>query len=130
MGLADIVRSGVATAQSVTADLQDSVSHEAWIGHDGTGYAKPAYAPAVARPALVEMKQRKLRLADGSEVTQNAQLTFIGPVEANGAVGRREPIDPRDRLTLPSGHTGPILDVQGLVDTGTHAPYLLEVALG
>jgi hypothetical protein len=128
MGLADVVRGGVRIANGITSGLQVVVSHEAWIGQDA--YDKPQFATAVSRPALVEAKQRLRRTTSGKEVMQRASITFLEMPEANGAAERREPIDPRDRLILPDGTTGPILDVAGLTDPGTDAAYLLEVALG
>lgn len=128
MSLADTVRKGVALANSITSSLQAEVSHRAWTGKDSFG--DPAYATAVTRPALVELKQRKIRTVNGEEVVARAAVTFLHPVPPNGAAGRREPIDPRDEITLPGGFTGPILDTQGLVDPETDRPYLMEVFLG
>lgn len=128
MGLDSIVRNAVATANRVTGALQATVQHAAWTGEDG--YSKPIYATAVARPAIVEMRQRQRRMPDGREVLQMAVVTFVGPIAPNGAAQRREPVDPRDLITLPSGYTAPILDVVGVVDAGTDAPYMLEVVLG
>lgn len=128
MGFADIVRSGVATANRLTASLQVSVQHEAWIG---TGdYAAPQYAEPASRPALVEMKQRERRLATGEVVVQVASVTIVGPLPAEGSEGRREPLDPRDRITLPNGYVGRIIDVRGLADPKTGQPYLYVVAVG
>lgn len=127
-GFSSIVRSGVAIANRLTAGLQVQVSHEAWIRDDGKG--KPVYATAISRPAIVQPKSRLRRAPNGREVMQRAAIVFVGPVEANGAAGRQEPIDPRDKLTLPDGTTGPILGVDGLTDPKTNAPYMYEVALG
>jgi hypothetical protein len=128
MGLDSVVRSVVATANAVTSSLQATVQHAAWTGNlqDGTD----SFATAVPLQALVEFKQRLRRLSTGREVMQQAVVTFIGPVTANGTAGRREPIDPRDQITLPNGYSGPILDVEGLVDPSTSAPYLVSVVLG
>ena len=128
MGLDSILRNAIATANSVTSSLQSTILHEAWIGQDG--YGKPTYATGVQRQAIVEMRQRRRPLPDGRELIQEAHITFVQPIAANGASERREPIDPRDRITLPSGLTGPIHDVRGVVDPGTNQPYLLEVVLG
>lgn len=128
MDLGSIFRSAVATADQVARSAQVAVSHEAWTGADN--YSKPTYAAAVSRLAVVSMKQRMRRMPDGREVVQRAVVTFVGPVAANGAAGRREPVDPRDRITLPSGFTGPILDVEGAVDPATGAPYTVKVTLG
>jgi len=135
MALDATIRRAVAIASGKTASLQATVIHSAWIGSDADGAAIHAdgiggHPPSIARQALVEMKQRQLRLPGGQEVTQNALVTFIGPVLPNGAADRREPIDPRDKLVLPSGYTGPVLDVSGLTDPSTGGPYLIECALG
>jgi hypothetical protein len=76
------------------------------------------------------MRQVQRKLPDGREVVHRATLMFTQPVAANGAEGRREPIDPRDRITLPSGFAGVIIDVRGPVDPLTDAPYVLRVELG
>ena len=129
MALDTILRKGVALANTLTAALQDTVKHEAWIGHDG--FAKPTYDPSsINRQAIVEMDQRLIRLADGQEVQQRARVTVIGPITGNGANGRKEPVDPRDRITLPDGTTGPILDVKGVSDPSTGAPYAYTIILG
>ena len=128
MGLADLVRKGVAIANSNTSDLQDEVTLEAWIGDDSHG--KPQFATPIAIKAIVEKKQQLVRLSTGQEVQQQTKVTFLEPVTPNGAAERREPIDPRDRIVLPDSSTGPILGVVGMLDSGTHAPYMLEVSLG
>lgn len=130
MGLADIIRSGVATAHKVTLDLQATVTHEAWTGQDDTG--KPTYASAETRTAVVDRKQRLRRSVGGQEMVSRHVLTFLAPIAANGAADRQEPIDPRDRFTLPDGSTGPIIDIASTVDaeSGTGEGYLYEVYLG
>jgi hypothetical protein len=128
MGLQDLIRSGVATANGITEELQVAVTHEPWVGKDQ--YGGPVFGTPVSRQALVEMKQRLRRSYTGQEVMQMAAVTFLVPVEPNGAAGRREPIDPRDRITLPDGTTGPILDAAGLADPDTANPYFQVVALG
>lgn len=128
MGLQDIVRSGVALAHGVTDSLQDTVQHYPWTGHDKFG--KPTYGAAVVRKGLVEYRAELRRNPNGQETMQRAVVTFLTPITANGAAGRQEPIDLRDKLVLPDGTTGPILDIQGLNDPGTQRPYLYVVALG
>jgi hypothetical protein len=133
MGLADILRNGVATANRLTAGLQTSVLHQAWIGQDRFGV--PTYAAAIERPAIVEFRQRLRKGFNGAEVMQHATILFLEPIAPNYASGRREPIDPRDKITLPSGYTGPIIDISGVIDpapTGVDlpSPYALEIALG
>lgn len=128
MGLADTIRAAVATANAITGDLQVVVKHSAWVGVDG--FSKPSFAKAVERPALVEFNQRMVRQVNGQEVLQVARVMFLEPIHPNGADGRREPIDPRDKIVLPNGFVGPILEVSGFVDSGTDRPFFYEVALG
>lgn len=128
MGLSDIVRNGVALAKSITADLQTEVQIEPWIAATTSG--GPTYGAARTFRAIVDYKQRLRRTVPGQEVLQQAAVYILEPVSANGATGRNEPIDSRDKVTLPSGFTGPILDVMGVVDPSTEAPYLYEIVLG
>lgn len=131
MGLGSILRSGVAIADSVTGGtdgVQVSITHRAWTGRDG--YNKPTYGSSVTRKAVMKSVQRMIRTTGGQEVQARAALTFLAPITANGASGRREPIDPRDLITLPDGTTGPILDIQGTVDPDTSQPFALRVFLG
>jgi hypothetical protein len=128
MDLSGLVRGAAAIARSVTDSLQVTITHEAWIGNDA--YGAPLFATAVARAALSEQKQVLRRTANGENVLSRTKLTFLDPISGNGADGRREPFDPRDRITLPDGTTGPILDVSGLADPTTSYPYMYEVYLG
>lgn len=129
MSLATILRSGVALTDSITDSLQVAVTHEAWSGL--SSYGAPTFATGVSRDAIVDYGPRLIRDASGQEVPVRATVMILRPIAANGASGRREPIDPRDRFTLPDGTTGPILEVrQGVVDPSTSRPYCYEVALG
>ena len=127
-GFDDLVRQAMTLADDLTETLQVNVTHEAWIDDDGNG--DPVFATAVARPALVQYSRLMRRDEKGFDVLQHAQVTFIQLPESNGTPGRREPVDPRDQITLPDGYTGPILNVKGLVDPETNRPYFLEVSLG
>lgn len=128
MAFDDLIRTGVALADSLTAPLQASVTHEAYTGMDGFG--KKVYATGVARPALVERKNKERRKPDGRTIITTAMITFLRPIAANGAAGRQEPVDTRDRITLPDGSTDPIADVEALLDPDTGAGYYTTVYLG
>ena len=131
MGLADVVRSGVAIANSVTKTLQATVTHKQWIG-PSDGYGTETYLDAVERTALVEFKQKMIKTGSGQLVMSRATVTFLEPIPPIGAGvdGRQEPIDSRDIITLPDGTTGPILDISGFVDSGTNAPFFGAVSIG
>jgi hypothetical protein len=129
MALDSLVRKGVALANKLTTSLQLEVSHEAWIADDGEG--QPQYALPVPYTAIVEEGGKARRSPTGEVVYPQFSLTFLTPIEPNGASGRQEPIDPRDRLTLPDGRTGPILGApSGVADPETNAAYAKEVAIG
>ena len=128
MALDDIVRNAVATINTITGSLQVNVTHQAWTGQSGTG--TPTYAAGVVRPAIVEKKTRDRRMADGRVIMTIAYIVFIHPIAANGAAGRVEPIDARDKFTLPDGTTGPVIDTNAFLDPNTNAGYLHEVWLG
>lgn len=129
MALSDIVRSGIATIDGITKSLQVAVTHAAWIS-DEAGYGAPKFDAPITRRCLIEPKNTMKVTKDGREIVQRFQLTLIAPVSPNGAVGRTEPIDPRDALTLPDGSTGIIMNVSGLTDPKTNRAYMWEVAIG
>lgn len=128
MALNDLIRDGAALANTLTADLQDVVQFSAWTG---TGvYGEPTYATAIPVKAVIEDKEYIWRLANGQEVMQKSQITILQPLDPNGATGRREPIDPRDKFVFPNGFTGPILNIDSVVNPATHRGYMYVVALG
>lgn len=128
MGLDSIIRSGIALADKVVTILQDTITIAPWTGSDSQG--GPTYGTPVSMLAIVEEKQFLRRLGNGQEVTQKAQVTIPRPIADNGTANRREPVDPRDLVVLPSGYNGPILDVNGVTDPQTHNPYMFVIILG
>lgn len=118
MGLDSVIRKGVGIAHSVTKSLQVTVSHYPWLGQEGSGAPIFPTTPLL-RVCLYERKQRRVATRSGREVVSEHQLTFLEPIAPNGATGRQEPIDERDKFVLPDGTTGPILRVEGFADAGT-----------
>jgi hypothetical protein len=120
MGLRDIVRSGIAVANTLTSDLQATVTREPYTGgQDVRG--EPNRGPAVSVKAIVEYKTRLVKTTTGEFVMSAATLTFLDPAIV---------IHPKDRLTMPNGQTGPILETAGLADRVTGSPVLTQVFLG
>lgn len=95
--------------------LTGTVTHEAWIGSDE--YNKPTYDDPVDLEAMYQEGSGQVRTRDGEVIATRACILLLGTVAPNGTTGRREPIDPRDKLTLPSGYTGPIVDNVGAPPT-------------
>lgn len=128
MALDDIIRNGVATANRLTASLQPVVSHSAWLRGDGVGGS--VYAAPISRQALVERKHKIMRDAQGQEIAVSHLISFLYPIAANGAAGRTEPVDPRDKIVLADGTTGDVVAVEGFDDPDTDKSYFLQVWLG
>lgn len=121
-------------ADTVTLDLglQCEVQHYAFIGSDARG--KPTYADPVTVTCVVDRTNREISTANGKVINISATLTKIGDLAPNGAVtnpARREPIDPRDKIVLPDGLTGPIIDTPGSVtDPETDRGFIQSIMLG
>lgn len=128
MALDDIIRSGVTLADSLTTPLQSSITLQRWIGQDAFG--KPTYATSEIISCIIEHRLRLKTLSDGRQLQARAVITIPRPLSANGASGRREPIDLRDKITLADGTTGRIVDVEGVLDPDTQRPYAIEIWLG
>lgn len=132
MGLSSILRNAVKTIDNVTKDAQDYVQHYAWIGTAGDG--EKIFAEPVLRKAIVNRNQRRAvtQIAQTSiqEMQSRATITIVEEILPNGAADRQEPIDSRDKFILPDGTSGPILDISGTIDPGTHMAYFYEVWLG
>jgi hypothetical protein len=120
MGLADIVRSGVAIADSLTSDLQKDVTHYLYSEATVDSYGKVTWGSPHTRKAVVEPKRRLVRNAEGHDVLTNTKLTFPRPVLVN----------PRDRIVMYDGTEAPIVAVSGAVDdSSTGQGYIAEVYL-
>jgi hypothetical protein len=133
VSLADIVRSAVAIAQSVTeaGELQETVTLRRWKSADASG--APTYATSLQASALVSHSAVKLRTDTGIETVSTAQVTFLQPIDPLAPVvsGREEPIDKRDQIILTNGKSGPILRTDGgLADPDTGRPYTVTAYLG
>lgn len=127
MGLRDLIANGVALADKLTQDLQPEVQFEAFTGKDG--FNQNAYAPALGVKAIVERKQKLVRTPAGEEVMSSHLITILRAIASNGAPGRQEPIDVRDRFTLADGSTGTILAIEGFDDRATDQAYFYQVYL-
>lgn len=118
MGLLDLVRSGVAIANSLTTELQGNVTHKVLAGIDGAG--KRTYV-TVIRKAIVTRIQKLVKTSSGQMVMSTSQIVFLDP----GVI-----INELDQIVLADGTSGPILTSNGFMDAGTGHPILTEVFLG
>jgi hypothetical protein len=129
MSLAATIRSGLKSADKLTASLQVQVDHYPWIGTGSQGQPLFPTSP-VKRKVIVEYHQRLRRLVGGQEVMQQAVIIIPRPVKPHGADDRSEPIDSRDKIVFPDGTWFPILDVEGVLDPKTGRAYAYFIVLG
>src|SRR5512143_463577 len=127
MALDSIIRSAVKIGNKLSKPVQETVQHVTWTGQNVSG---DAITVTVPRKAIVEIKQHQRRLTDGTVIDVRATLTFLDVIPSNGAAGRVEPIDNRDRFVLADGSNAPILDIEGMRDPGAGCPFFLQVFLG
>lgn len=120
MTLRDVIVNAVATAKTLTADLQCTVQYTPKIGVDDFG--APVYGPTVPMQAIVERKQRLVKNREAIDVMSQSYVAFLEQVD----------IDPQDKIVLPGGDTGPILNWTGMMDSESVAglTYYAEVFLG
>ena len=118
MGLADTVRSGIATANAATADLQVSVEHSHTITRSSSG--RITFAGTDNLQAIVEPITMAFRDNDGIERVSKARITILSDVA----------IDLNDKLVLPSGQTGPLLRVSGGLSDPGGGKFLTQVWMG
>lgn len=117
MGLDTLIRSAVAVADGVTTSLQVSVTHAPYSSQDG--YGAPSYGTSVTRQAIVSYVTKPVRTLEGHEKLSTAQILLP----------RNVSVDLRDRFTLPSGASAPVLAITGVADPAG-GQYAIEVALG
>jgi len=128
MSLLDVLRTGVAIANKVTKPVQAKVKFErAVVSSDG--YGTISYPTAVYLDAIVDWKQKQVRTASGVLSVSRASVTFVDIAQLKTATNSTG-IDDNDKITLPDGTTGPILDMAGFIDAGTGIPLATEVFIG
>lgn len=131
MGLADIVAGAVTIARTVTLDLHTTITLAQWIGEDQFG--KGIYATALSLRAIVEDKNKQLKTGEGQDAVSKTYIAVLEPIDAataNSGFTRKNPVDERDIVTLPDGSTGPILDIDGLINGATGVPFYSQIYLG
>lgn len=129
-GLAASIRSGIAAWKRATSSAQGVVTFEAWIA-DSDSKGTRVYADPVPLLALIQRNPGDQEHPAGDELRTLAIVTFLEALPPVGAAGRDEPIDTRDRITLPDGSSGPITATKGgWIDPATGLPYMGQATLG
>ena len=128
MSLLDVLRSGVKIIDNVTKPLQAEVLYSRYVSSDA--YGKVTYSPLNKKmKAIVDLRQTQVRTTSGVLSMCRATVMFVD-VDAVVSATAGEGVSDRDRIILPDGKTGPILNFAGFVDAGTTKPIATEVFLG
>jgi hypothetical protein len=102
MGLPDLIRRALATAEAVAGPLRATVLHTPLTGRGTYG---PTYGTPVDRLFLVEAVGQVVASADGTQHVSSSKFTALDPF----------PMSEGDRLTL-NGVTATVIKVGGLLD--------------
>jgi hypothetical protein len=105
-GLGAVIASAFEAARAATESLQVEVTHKALVSQSSTG--EKVYGGPVVRLALVQEGKRIVTTLEGKTVPIRAIVTFFPPSD------REEPpaIGPHDLIVLPSGNSGPIVQIK------------------
>src|SRR5262245_10370875 len=132
MCLAEAISSAVCAANAYTQSVQTEVQISPWIGGPLTFGGPDQFGAAVTALAFVKEGLEHTRRSDGTIIMVRARVAFWDPdaIPPNGADGRAEPIDPRDILTLPSGLSGHMRELAGiLTNPETGQPFVRVVGI-
>jgi hypothetical protein len=128
---AELIESGISIANSLTKGVQGSIILEQLTGMGPSGDA--TYGTAIPLSAVVDYTN-KVSIRGGQILTISATVTILETVPANGAITdppRVEPIDPRDRITLPDGTSGQIISTPGAVNNpNTGTGFIQNIEIG
>lgn len=112
-------------------DLLSSITHLAYLPLTQSETGGRQYAQPVTLHGVIDDRQRLITDSKGNTITAMSTITFLELIPPNGSPGRREPIDLGDILILPSGFTGPIIEVPGsTIDPETGRGFITTVMLG
>jgi len=127
MSLLDVLRTGVRIADNVTKSVQGDVTFERHLSTDAFG--TKTYGGPIVMKAIVDYTRRQVRTSSGVMSLSRATVMFLNIGDVVLATSG-DGIDDNDRITLPDGTTGPILKIDGFVDSVTTHPLASEVMLG
>lgn len=129
MNLPGILKNAVKTAHKITKSAHSPVTVYPWLSQDGAGDA--TYAAGESFIGVVDQKRSLRKLPDGKTITIEASILFTVPLPVRSIAGRKDPIDPKDKIVLQDGYSGPILNVNNsVVNPETGYGYTTEVWLG
>ena len=128
MALDSVLRNGIKTIDKITKSLQAEVSYQPWKSQ--TEFGKATFGSVKKLKAVVEYNRQLRKTESGEMVMTMASVLFVQPLTPVGGAGRTEPIDPRDKIVMPDGRTGPIVYSKGFTDPISGRTMYHEIWLG
>lgn len=111
----------------VFKSFQEDVTVYPWEGDDGF---EGGHGAGVPHKAIVTRMNKSIPKEGGGVIKIAAQVLILEEIKVHVADGRIGSIDPRDKIVLSDGTTGPIIDAPGLVDPATHEQYFADILIG
>lgn len=126
----DILEKGITIADKLIPGVKSMCTLKQFTGSDANGDL--TFADPITFSAVVDYTN-KVTIRNAQTVSISATLTILETVAFNLTMTdppRRNPIDPRDEITLPDSTIGPIISVPGSVNnprTGTGFIQIVEI---
>lgn len=128
MSYMDLVRQGVALANTETASMQATVQYERYEGMDPNGMDR-LYAPAIPLKAIVEFRIRQVRTTTGTLGTSTCSVMFLDiPVMLEATDGRG--VSDKDIIKVQNAPDAALMGLGGFQDPGNGLPIPTEIYLG
>lgn len=127
----NILETGIKIVDRAIPGLKATCTLRQFTGSDANGDF--TYADPITFKAIVDYTN-KVTLRNAQIVSISATLTVLETVPFNNTLTdppRRNPIDPRDEITLPDGTIGPIISVPGSIhNPRTSTGFIQDIEIG
>jgi hypothetical protein len=104
MSLSDLIKNAVATAKSVTVDIQPTITLESYLRDDE--YGNRLFNASATYQVILEKRTRFITVADQQLQASQCNIQFLEAVQVKA----------QDRITLPDGTAPQILSIEGAAD--------------
>jgi len=126
MGYMDLIRQGVATANTETSDMQATVQYEQY---DWTNLVERTWLAPIALKAIVEFRVRQVRSSSGLMANSTCTVMFLD-IPAMMAATQNRGIKDLDVIRVQNAPDTGIVGYGGFQDPGNGLPIPTEVYLG
>lgn len=123
IGLRQLVEQVIAIADEATGGptgLQSTITIHPYTGE--TLYGVDTYGTPETVPAFVSYKQAPVQSRTGQTIISKASVIILKKLT--------RAIDINDKIVLPDGTSGPIIDVSGFANPDTSKPFTNKIFIG